>query len=349
MTSYRDGIGYDRARGLWRVRVCRAGRIYKASARSKEEAERIRDLLRYGRGSIEESWTLSTAAAQWISRLLAIGRSPETIRYYDAKLAALFRGLGDRLLTSITDADISAYVRARREAGASGRTIREELAILARVYRAVRVPLPWVMPRIRIEERYRRVPQPEEVARLWLALGQHPARAALGLCLLAGLRASEAMRARAEWYDRERQVLVLPGRATKTGRSRELPVVATLAALIPDRGPIVQASELAVRDAFRRASAKAGLPEWSGPGLGRHAFATWCVAFGGRVLEQVADALGHSRPGLPTARYVHAVALQPMLRPMAELVERLLLDAIAAVQEGGHDIPVPNLYPAANR
>lgn len=330
MISYRDGIGYDRERKVWRVRVTRLGRVFKATARTREEAEAIRDAIRRGTPVVTAP-TLSSSAVEWVERLIQIGRSPETLRYYDAKLAALVRGLGDRVLTTIDDSDIAAYVAGRRQAGASARTIREELAILARLYRAAGLPLPWRMPALRIEERYRRAPDPEEVAHLWLALGEHPAKAALALCILTGMRASEAMRAQAEWYDPGAQVLRLPGSATKTGRPRELPVVATLAALIPAAGPIVRASAVAVRQALRRASQRAGIPEWSGPGLGRHAFATWCVAYGGRVLEQVADALGHARPSLPTARYIHAVALRPLLRPMAELVERLLLDAISAL------------------
>jgi len=123
--------------------------------------------------------------------------------------------------------------------------------------------------------------------------------------------------------------------------------VDTLAVLLPSSGPLVAATEAAVRSALVRASARAGTRTWSGPGLGRATFSTWAVRYGGFTQEQVADALGHRTPGSATPGYIRAQAVEPVRRPMARLVERVLLEAVAGLQPEARSAEIPATISAA--
>jgi hypothetical protein len=67
---------------------------------------------------------------------------------------------------------------------------------------------------------------------------------------------------------------------------------------------------------------------WHGPGLGRHAFVSWAVQFGGFTTAQVADALGHRLPGVAMPLYIHAQVVEPVRRPMSLKVKAVLLKAL---------------------
>ena len=89
--------------------------------------------------------------------------------------------------------------------------------------------------------------------------------------------------------------------------------------------------------ALERPSRDAGGPRLSGPGIGRHCFATWAVAHAGYTTEQIADALGHRRPGA-ASHYIHAAAVEPLRRPMAKAIEALLLAELGMI-EGAPVLP----------
>lgn len=271
------------------------------------------------------NYTLSRSEQDYVARLVERGSPATTHRYYEAKWSSLRSHFGDVPITLIGQKEVTDFLMARRKEGCSNRTIRAELTLLSRAYARADLDRPWRLPDLRIEENPRMAPKPAIVARLWRELSG-PAKTALALCTLTGMRASEAFRVTADDLDRENNTLRLRGR--KTNDRHVVHVCSTLLALLPTEGRLVQAEESAVRSAMVRASERAGIKQWSGPGLGRHCFATWAVEHGGYTTEQVADALGHSRPGLVTLRYIHATATKPLLKPMAELVEKVLLEAI---------------------
>lgn len=327
MTRYRRNIWTDGR--LYRVRKMVEGRVYCHTFSNAADAREYVRLLERAAAGLEvrpARWTLTDAQRAYDDRLTERGSGAETVRYYAAKWKALRTVLGeDCVLADLTPADASRYVAARRpEKGrtAANRTIRAELALLWRSYRLLGLRPEWTVPELRIETRRRQVPAPAAVARLWTFL-DGPPRTALALCLLTGMRASEALRLTADKWDRERRVLRLTHR--KSGDELEVAVIPLLAALLPAKGLLVPMAEKDMRSAFRAASQAAGVaPRWSGPGLGRHCFATWAQEFCGYTTEQVADALGHTRPGLATKHYTHARAVEPLLRPMCEAIGALL-------------------------
>jgi integrase len=246
---------------------------------------------------------------------------------------------------TIGDAEISAYLAARRvppegkKAVHSNRTLRAELALLRRIAELAEVVPQWRRRRLTVTENPRRYVPPEELARLWTALEDgEPTQVALGLCALAGLRASEALRATAAHVDRSGATLTFAGRERKKGNPHTVALVPTLARLLPARGPLVAASPTRLTYRLRSVSTALGLPLWTGPGLGRHTFATWAHKYAGFTREQIKDALGHTKPGA-IGFYLHAEAVEALLRPMAEQVERVLLEAIANLGTAAEVLP----------
>jgi integrase len=325
-------LHYDESAHKWRCRRMVNGRVYKASFTRKEDAsEWLRQLERAASGldPLPALVTLSEAWELYQSGLKQRGTTGETLRYYEAKHAALAAELGEhRVVNRIAQADVSAYIDARREQNIGNRTLRAELALLHRMTRRAGIEPRWKVPALKIEEHPRAVPTPAQLASVWRQL-EGPSLVALALCTLTGIRASEAFRAKAEDVDRKGGVLRLSGR--KSGDTHTVAVVPTLAELLPRRGPLVKMTPHEVGCQLKRASKAAGVPRLTGPGIGRHAFATWAVAHCGFTTEQVSDALGHAKPGA-TRRYIHAAAVEPVRRPMAKAIEGLLLAELARLQ-----------------
>ena len=337
-------LKYDATYHRWRVRRTIGGQEYSASFQRKDDALewlRNKDREAGGLAPIPRAVTLAEAWVLYQAGLRQRGSPETTGRYYRVKYAALERVLGPAaVLNRLGPADIETYIDQRRREykDLSNRTLHVELGLLRRMTvragETLRVDLvpQWTVPRLRIITRPRRAPTPGEVAGLWREL-RGPARVAVALCLLTGCRASEAMRAKVEdvaWGERTLRLDV-----RKAGDPHIVPIVPTLASLLPRKsGPLVVASEDAVRSALIRASGRAHLAHvWSGPGLGRHCHATWAVQFGGYTTQQVADALGHRMAGAATPAYIHVQAVEPVRRPMAECVEGELLKALAG--DGG--------------
>ena len=347
---------WDAGRGVYRCRRQVNKREYRASFRRKpdaEEWERNMDRRTAGLDPLPRIVTLQEAWDLYKAGLREAGSPETTLRYYRVKYARLEEHLsGGTVLNRLTHVDVQDYILARRRARrpAGNRTLRAELALLYRMtvrageaHECEIVPA-WRMPRLRVVERHRQVPEPEEMARLWHEL-HGPAQVAVGLCLFTGMRASEAMRAHTRDLSLRDKVLLL--RERKTNDEHVVPIVDTLAVLLPSSGPLVAATEAAVRSALVRASARAGTRTWSGPGLGRATFSTWAVRYGGFTQEQVADALGHRTPGSATPGYIRAQAVEPVRRPMARLVERVLLEAVAGLQPEARSAEIPATISAA--
>ena len=164
---------------------------------------------------------------------------------------------------------------------------------------------------------------PREVGALWIELPL-PARQAVGLCLLAGLRAEEAFRAESGWLRRRDREIWAP--IVKTGEWNRTALVDTLADILPTEGPLVTASRNTVKDMLVRASARVGLsPAYSGPGAFRHHCATWAID-AGYTEADVKLILSHAT-GSVTARYIHSQSIGRK-RAILETVEKLLLEQL---------------------
>lgn len=143
----RDGPGKARLPGLrlrgrvWWIRYYRDGRRYEESSKSRKEAAAVR-LLRLRLGAIEQG----IAVTPIVGRLRfddAVAdvetdyttnkrKSAEHIkRRIDLSLTPFF---GGRRMSTITTADVRAYIAKRQEAGAANATINRELAILKRAF-----------------------------------------------------------------------------------------------------------------------------------------------------------------------------------------------------------------------
>jgi integrase len=337
------------------------GRNRKASFRRKadaEEWERARDREAAGLDPLPRLVTLKEGWELYQRGLRQRGSPETTFRYYHVKYDRLEEHFSEvAILNRLATPDIREYVAARQAAKrpAGNRTVRAELALLHRMTVRAGEALDfdlipqWRPPRFRIVEHHRRVPTPEQLAGVWVRL-QGPPLVALALCTLTGMRASEAYRARASDVSAENATIRLPRR--KAGDELVVALTDTLAALLPGTGRLVRAVHHEVSWAMERASRDAGAPKLTGPGIGRHCFATWAVAHAGFTTEQVADALGHRRPGA-TSHYIHAAAVEPLRRPMAKAIEALLLGAIAKAAtppevEGGSGEPRPKVVPVVN-
>jgi len=316
--------------GRWQVRKQVKGRRVALSFTVKTDAlEYLRNLERQDAGlpALQRPVSLEEGRKIYEDGLHQRGAPETTLRFYAAKFAVLERLFGAAgRLDRITEGDVGAYVEARRGEGVQNKTIKEELALLHRTTRRSGITPAWHKPALRVTYHPRRAPSPDEVAALWRELNGPP-RVALALCLLTGMRASEAMRATVADCDLKAKTIRLTDR--KTPDPVYVAIVPTLNGLLPKAGRLVGASADAVRSAMVRASKRAGTPAtWYGPGLGRHSFASWAVQFGGFTTAQVADALGHRLPGVATPLYIHAQAVEPVRRPMSLKVESVLLKAL---------------------
>lgn len=320
----------------WRCRRRVNGRVMQATFTYKEDAaEWDRNMERRAAGlePLQRDVTLAQGWALYQQQLEVRGSPETTFAFYRCKYARLEEWFTPVSVLNCIDKDtVQAYLMTRRQAGIANKTIKDELSLLRRLTVRAEVRPEWRMPQLRVVQVRRIPPTPEEAAILWREL-HGPALTAFALCLLAGMRASETFRVTRADYDEKSRTLDLTGR--KTQDTLVVPVVPTLAALLPAAGRLVPISEWGVASEFRRASKRAGLRNWTGPGLGRHAHATWAIQYGGFTSQQVADALGHLLPGAATPRYIHAGAVEPVRRPVAELVEGTLLAALAALDSGG--------------
>ena len=322
-------LHYDKRTKRWAVEKVVAGKRHRKSFASRDDAtDHIRQLERgsVGLPSLVVRVSLSEAKRVYWKRLKTWGARPETYRYYTNKFEALAKVLGEKAqLHTLTQSDIAEYIRLRRQNKVSNGTIHDELAILHRATRRAGSTPQWAVPPLRVTRKMRPAPLPEEVARLWCQL-RGASKVAVALTLLTGMRAEEAFRGKAS--DLKGDILKLPNR--KEGDEHWVYVVPTLKALLPSHGKLVAGTKVGVRSALVRASKRAGVATWSGPGLGRHCFATW-ARLAGFSTQQAADGLGHSWPGVATPRYIN-IYVDPTRKAMAESAEKLLLEALASPQ-----------------
>jgi len=169
----------------------------------------------------------------------------------------------------------------------------------------------------------RLVRTPDEIALLWFHLSRE-ARAGVGLCLLAGLRAAETYRADATWCRWKQKELWVP--ITKTNTWNRTALTDTLSKLLPRSGPLLTLTENQLRTQLIHASKSAGIhPPYQGPGAFRHHAATWAID-SGHTKEHVKLILSHAS-GSVTDRYIHTQSITQK-RKVLQTVETLLLKSL---------------------
>jgi len=340
--KYHGRIGRETlpsGKAVYRARTVLRGKVRKFTHKNRALVEQWleeRDRERAGLPASGRSrrHQLRQAFDGYLAELRKYRRPPTTVQYYGNKFTQLREGLGeDGFLDWLGQAEIDAYITERLEQVSVG-TVLKELRALATVCTWLKLRSTWEIPRMLAEShkpKRRRIPTVAVAARLWLQL-EPPARASMGLCLLAGWRAQEALRATAAWCDWRARELYLPEEGTKEHEPNRTAMVATLARILPRKGRLVAATKGQVTAQFKRASAATGLePSIQGPGIFRHCAATWLAELGfGRDDRQLI--LSHAH-GDVTERYTHS-QLVGRKREMLRKLEAYFLKAVEGVRRG---------------
>ena len=141
---------------------------------------------------------------------------------------------GARRATSLTAAEVNAWIADRREAGDKNATINRATQLLKQAYKAVKLPLPGPETIIRLEENNAREGffTDPEIRRVIARLPDYLADFAL-FGWSTGMRRGEIASLR--WSDIEDGCIELRGKYAKTGKPRSIPLVGEIAELIQRR------------------------------------------------------------------------------------------------------------------
>lgn len=320
---FRNNLARDPETGRYHARIKVHGRPHQRSFSSKRAALLWLEALELRRAGVElegePTPTLAEARDAYVERLKLLNRSDATQDYYHRHVHHLLKALGKATeLDEVTQRAVEAYVAARKTQVSAG-TVNKELRALVTIYRHAGVEPRWSLPALSHHPRRRRVHSPAQLRTLWDTLSP-PARVPLGLCLLAGLRASEAMAAVPAWRVGDDELEVRVRKTEGWNRTWLCPTLREALAA----APLPVAVDLnALQRELVAGSRTAGItPPLTGPGAGRHHCATWAVD-AGCTRDQVREVLSHAS-GSVTDRYVHSHAIATKRRVL-EAVERVFL------------------------
>ncbi len=287
-----------------------------------------------------ETWMQETEAAMTRGAFVDPAPARDTtlddlLRRYAQEVSPLKRGheverirlafLGRQPIAQVTLADLSAgMVRQYRDTRlrtVTGSTVNRELNLLGHVIETARKE--WALPMrsnpVQEVRRPRNPPardrrlRPGEEARLLVACGTARGGFLLDCVQLAietGMRQGEIVGLDWKDVDLERQVARLHAGATKNGHGRGVPLSRTAVAVLQRRGPAVgsvfpRVTTEAVKQAFAKAAARAGMPDLHFHDL-RHEAVSRLFERGFNVMEAAAVS-GH-RDLAMLRRYVHLEA-----------------------------------------
>jgi len=251
----------------------------------------------------------------FMGNLELLERSPATLKFYKFKGKPLLKIFGKKLLNQITQRDVDMYIAQRKDVVGAG-SINKELVALKTVFNYAEVAPQWKLTKLSHQSKPKFVHPPETVAKLWHELTR-PTQIAMGLCLLAGLRAEDTKRADASMV--KDRVLALP--RTKTGAFTTW-LVDTLVDILPKSGKLVTKTDVAVRYELEKTSKALGIdPPILGPGVFRHHCATYAADNGAWSDSDIKAVLGHGK-GDVTTRYRRSDQI-PLKREILECVERV--------------------------
>jgi integrase len=315
---------------FWWVQFNHAGKRYRlstgcdAKTAAAVEARRLRSEVEQeagpgGRAGV----TLATLEELHVARIRTKGYQPRRVKDIENMWAHLGAVLGEhREVMSLTAADLEMYEGTRRGEGAKGQTIRREVQALKlgiklakRAHLVRREPFDWDLldPIASDPQDERQAGKVWPVATIWKVLDALSKKAKtagyadmLRLLAKTGLRMEELRRLDPEWIHKPPRgsgltgVLELPGRATKTGTPRALPLDRDCVAII--RRWAGRFARVKFNHALKLASDRAGLPVALTP---RDLRATYLT------MAATSDLLGAQRLGghtnvATTGRYLHA-------------------------------------------
>lgn len=326
---FKKNLAYDQETKRWYARKVVHGRPMQRSWRTKTAALQWLDHLELLAAGVPLPDSYPTLPAAWdafLAHRRMLGVSPATIEYYEDRRKPLEGAAGHLQLNQITQREIDAYVQWRQSQKIGNGTILKDLKALASVYRHAEAEIKWRIPALRHSPKRRQVQPVEAVRALWGAL---PARAkpAMGLCLLAGIRAAEAYRATSDWVH-GRELHVENRKNQDTNRTW---IVDTLHEVLPAEGPLVAERPSKIEGLLRYYSHQVELERpYTGPGAFRHHCATYIIDLG-YTTDDVRLILGHTHGGV-TDRYLHSQQIARK-REILEALERYVFGPPPSVVE----------------
>ncbi len=299
---------------LFMARVAGVGRMTAGDSNGLTPESRVANTKR-------EFATFSTF---WFDTHVQVNLKPSTQREYASVLRrVLVPFFGKRPIDAISSLLIDQFKGWRQQAGASAKTVNNDLSILSKLLRSAAdwgflrsTPRITFLKEAPAETHYL---TPAEAQRLLEHTSLPLWRLFFFVALRTGLRAGELIGLRWEDIDLEHRVIVVRRSVVngvvgtpKTGRFRYVAVAADLHELLtrvrkpmgylfarPGDEPVHFAT---VESALQRARRKAGLPRF-GLHAFRHSFASHLV-MQGQDLYSVQRLLGHTDPKM-TQRYAH--------------------------------------------
>jgi integrase len=339
--NYKNNIAHDG--GRYHVRKKLNGKIIKRAFPTKRSAMMFLEYIVLDAAGVlldGPPLTLSEAIDEYIAECERIGRSANTLHYYRAKRMALDAEFGNRLIGKILQRHIDAFIDQRRTEVCNG-TVNKEVAFLKTIYHHCDVRPLWRAKPLSHRVKRKRVHPPSDVAGLWHTLTS-PARCAVGLCLLTGMRAEEVWRADASWVHGDEIDTEIEKSGGETNRTW---LVKTLRDILPKRGPLVTVAQGVIRHEIKRNSKMLKIdPPFGGPGVFRHHCATYATDLG-IPRDHVKLVLGHQF-GDVTDRYLHSQEIEKK-RQVLEAVERHVFDGFLLgtpdATKSGENVPFDHI------
>lgn len=327
----RDGL-YKRGQFWWVRTDPIDGKPRSTGCRDKAAAELWRGQRE--RYAADPSYRVAQEAklGEWVQRALAMKEqdsAASTVVYYESKLGHLVRIWGeDCRLSTIDEVKVDAYVKQRRDEGASEGTISKEYGALAVLLRAAKRVKAWggsfdtLRPpdlRCSYKPRKRKMTL-DEVGALLAALDDACA-ALVALCVGLGCRRSEGLGLRASDIDLD--VGLVHIRGTKTAESdRHVPILSLFRPLV-ERAMAhlpLTLTPTAANKQLERGCRRAGISHFSFNDLRRtHASLLLASQVDNDVVRRL---LGHK-----TTKLVDTVYGQLTAGELASLAEPKLLQA----------------------
>lgn len=298
----------------------------------------------------EEVKDCATIKRLYLDRLRSHGRSPQTILAFTLSWKYVIERQGFVRLNQITVARVQAFCEGLKAKGTKGQTINQYVGFVkdaldwARDFEYIRHnPLArWELVK-RDAPRKRRDMTPEEIERFFAAEADPEFRLRWMVYFHTGLRATAGMNVEWGWILWDRQALILPAKANKSGNDHWIPLDAALFSALRERRDSLPGGAAAgcifppltvaqVRMRFRKVCRAAGI-DLDGLCLHsiRHTYATGSFAASGFNVKVVQKLLGHA-DAATTMKYIHT-SEQEMREVNDEVALRLHRSGVESMKQ----------------
>ncbi len=298
----------------------------------------------------EEVKDCATVKRLYLDRLRSHGRTEATLQAFTLSWRYVIEQQGFIRLNQITVAKVQDFCERLKAKGTKGQTINHYVGFVkdaldwARDFEYIsHNPLArWEMVK-RDAPRKRRDMTPEEIERFFAAEADPEFRLRWMIYFHTGLRATAGMNVEWGWILWDRQSLILPAKANKSGRDHWIPLDAVLFTALKERRdslpedaavgcifPPLTVSQVRMR--FRKICASAGI-DLEGLCLHsiRHTYATGSFEASGFNVKVVQKLLGHA-DAATTMKYIHT-SEQEMREVNDEVALRLHRSSHEAVRQ----------------